>query len=165
MTQFFLGVLPFSSYIFGEFVLDQKLPTFIAVQQRMFAYFGGVYQTAWQVKVHQDPLSADVTCQTPLTDILKWPEAKLPSAARLTTTTVAVTTEPDPCLVPPSGGYRGLENHLYRVEIHAYDDAAKAAHVKWSRENAHVATNVLEILSTGKTIRVESFGARRGPTL
>ena len=42
LTQFFLGVLPFSSYIFGEFVLDQKLPTFIAVQQRMFAYFGGV---------------------------------------------------------------------------------------------------------------------------
>ena len=42
LTQFFLGVLPFSSYIFGEFVLDQKLPTFIAVQQRMFAYFVGV---------------------------------------------------------------------------------------------------------------------------
>lgn len=41
-TQFFLGVLPFSSYTFGEFVLDQKLPTFIAVQQRMFAYFGGI---------------------------------------------------------------------------------------------------------------------------
>jgi hypothetical protein len=42
LTQFFLGVLPFSSYTFGEFVLDQKLPTFIAVQQRMFAYLGGV---------------------------------------------------------------------------------------------------------------------------
>jgi transposase len=42
LTQFFLGVLPFSSYTFGEFVLDQKLPNFIAVQQRMFAYFGGV---------------------------------------------------------------------------------------------------------------------------
>jgi len=42
LTQFFLGVLPFSSYSFGEFVLDQKLPTFIGVQQRMFAYFGGV---------------------------------------------------------------------------------------------------------------------------
>jgi transposase len=42
LTQFFLGVLPFSSYAFGEFVLDQKLPTFIGVQQRMFAYFGGV---------------------------------------------------------------------------------------------------------------------------
>jgi transposase len=42
LTQFFLGVLPFSSYTFGEFVLDQKLGTFIGVQQRMFAYFGGV---------------------------------------------------------------------------------------------------------------------------
>ena len=42
LTQFFLGVLPFSSYTFGEFVLDQKLATFIGVQQRMFAFFGGV---------------------------------------------------------------------------------------------------------------------------
>jgi len=42
LTQFFLGVLPFSSYTFGEFVSDQKLPTFIGVQERMFAYFGGV---------------------------------------------------------------------------------------------------------------------------
>ncbi len=41
-TQFFLGVLPFSSYTFGEFVLDQKLPTFIGVQEKMFAFFGGV---------------------------------------------------------------------------------------------------------------------------
>ena len=30
--------------------------------------------------------------------------------------------------------------------------------VKWSRENAHVATHVLEILATGKTLRVESLG-------
>jgi transposase len=42
LTQFFLGVLPFSSYTFGEFVLDQKLCTFIGVQERMFAFFGGV---------------------------------------------------------------------------------------------------------------------------
>jgi transposase len=39
LTQFFLGVLPFSSYTFGEFVLDQKLATFIGVQERMFAFF------------------------------------------------------------------------------------------------------------------------------
>jgi transposase len=42
LTQFFLGVLPFSSYTFAEFVLDQKLCTFIGVQERMFAFFGGV---------------------------------------------------------------------------------------------------------------------------
>jgi transposase len=41
-TELFVGVLPFSSYTFGEFVLDQKLPTFIGVQERMFFFFGGV---------------------------------------------------------------------------------------------------------------------------
>ena len=41
-TQLFVGVLPFSSYTFGEFVENQKLPTFIGVQERMFACFGGV---------------------------------------------------------------------------------------------------------------------------
>ena len=42
LTQLFLGVLPFSSYTFGEFVLDQKLSTFIGLHERMFAYFGGI---------------------------------------------------------------------------------------------------------------------------
>jgi hypothetical protein len=37
-----LVVLPFSSYFFGEFVMDQKLSTFIGVQNRMFVYFGGI---------------------------------------------------------------------------------------------------------------------------
>jgi transposase len=42
LTQLFLGVLPFSSHVFGEFVLDQKLSTFIGLHERMFSYFGGV---------------------------------------------------------------------------------------------------------------------------
>ncbi len=42
LTQLFVGVLPFSSYTFGEFVSDQKLPGFIRSQQNMFAFFGGV---------------------------------------------------------------------------------------------------------------------------
>lgn len=41
-TWLFVGTLPFSSYTFGEFVLDQKLPTFLGVQERMFFFFGGV---------------------------------------------------------------------------------------------------------------------------
>lgn len=41
-TQLFVGVLPFSSYTFAEFVLDQKLHSFIRSQQNMFAAFGGV---------------------------------------------------------------------------------------------------------------------------
>ena len=80
------------------------------------------------------------------------------SKARLTTTTVAVTTEPDDlCLVSPSGGYRGLENHLYRVEVHDVASTGEVR-VKWSRENAHVASNVIEILSDREGVRVASLG-------
>ena len=41
-TQLFCGVMAFSSYTFAEFVSDQKLPTFLGVQERMWGYFGGV---------------------------------------------------------------------------------------------------------------------------
>lgn len=113
------------------------------------------YQTVWQVKVLEN-LPADVNCETPLSEIPGWPPGNLSSAARLTTGTVAVTTEPDPCLVPPTGGYRGLENHLYRVEVHSA--TTSTVRVKWSRENAHVATTIVEIL-TGRTgVKVESLG-------
>jgi hypothetical protein len=113
-------------------------------------------QTAWQVRLLSD-IAPDVTCQTPFGEIANWPAGNFPSAARLTSATVAVTTEPDPCLVPPSGGYRGLENHLYRVEVHDVTSAG-AMRVKWSRENAHVATQVVEILPGGAGLRVASLG-------
>lgn len=41
-TQLFVGTLPFSSYVYGEFVFNQKLSTFMGAHERMFAYFGGV---------------------------------------------------------------------------------------------------------------------------
>lgn len=41
-THLFCGVLPFSSYVFGEFVFTQKLHSFISSHIKMFAAFGGV---------------------------------------------------------------------------------------------------------------------------
>lgn len=45
----------------------------------------------------------------------------------------------DPCIVPATAGYRGLENQLYRVEIHrsGNDDSVT---FKWSRDNGSVVT-------------------------
>ena len=114
------------------------------------------YQTVWQVKVIND-IGTDVTCETPLSNIDDWSKQNSPSGARLTTSTVAVSKEPDPCLVPPSGGYRGLENHLYRVEVHDIQSTGEVR-VKWSRENAHVAANILEILGGRTGVKVESLG-------
>lgn len=44
----------------------------------------------------------------------------------------------NPCLVPAGGGFRRLENQLYRVEIHRGGNE-KTATYKWSRENGSVA--------------------------
>ncbi len=41
------------------------------------------------------------------------------------------------CVVPAKAGYRGLENQLYRVEVHRVLSATRIG-VKWSRENASV---------------------------
>jgi hypothetical protein len=55
------------------------------------------------------------------------------------------TDNPDdtPCVADPLGGYRGLENQLYRVQIHAAPDgvdqaASGALTFTWSRENGSV---------------------------
>ena len=41
------------------------------------------------------------------------------------------------CQPTPAAGYRGLENQLYRVEIHQHGDESTAT-FKWSRENGSV---------------------------
>lgn len=102
-------------------------------------------QTVWQVKVH--PLGAneqDVTCVTPDEKIPTWSKTIKPSGGRLTTGTTPAPPDDNPCLIPPSGGYRGLENHLYRVEIHE-GGSPGVAKFKWSRDNGSVATTVTAI--------------------
>ncbi len=41
-THLFTGVLAFSSYTYAEFCLDQRQPTFMSLQERMWHYFDGV---------------------------------------------------------------------------------------------------------------------------
>lgn len=67
--------------------------------------------------------------------------ATLMAQARQTSTSTAT----DPCPVPPDSRYRGMENQLYRVEIHQgnIDEigntvAGQLATFKWSRENGSV---------------------------
>ncbi|WP_447979274.1 DUF6519 domain-containing protein [Candidatus Nitrospira bockiana] len=60
------------------------------------------------------------------------------------------------CLVPAGGGYRRLENQLYRVEIH--DVVQGTASFKWSRDNASVVSKVKAIDSAALTIVVEDPG-------
>jgi hypothetical protein len=108
-------------------------------------------QTAWQVRLLTKDIGQDVTCDTP---IQAWDEWIAPSAGRLTTKAVGMATTNDPCLIPPSGGYRGLENRTYRVEIHDGGPIGTAT-FKWSRDNASVATEITAIGQNLMTLTVD----------
>ncbi|HKO03087.1 MAG TPA: DUF6519 domain-containing protein, partial [Thermoanaerobaculia bacterium] len=66
-------------------------------------------QTIWQVKL---ATQTGLHCGANLSDVFP------PSPARLTVHVDPPGDDPDPCLLPEAGGFRGVENHHYRVEIH-----------------------------------------------
>lgn len=49
----------------------------------------------------------------------------------------------DPCILAPDVLYRGVENHLYRVEVHRGSGPGQAPTFKWSRDNGSLATRWL----------------------
>jgi hypothetical protein len=111
-------------------------------------------QTAWQVRLLQN--TGNATCASDDDQIAGWLDVIQPSAGRLTSATIDVSPDDDPCALPPSGGYRGLENQTYRVEIHG-GGAPGTATFKWSRDNGSVAIPVVEMVST-TSLRLASVG-------
>ncbi|WP_116132702.1 DUF6519 domain-containing protein [Tropicimonas sp. IMCC34043] len=71
-----------------------------------------------------------------------------PSAGRLTTRAVAPPAPDDPCILPPVSGYRGLENRLYRVEVHDGGPLG-TARFKWSRDNGSIQVPVERLAAAG----------------
>lgn len=112
-------------------------------------------QTVWRVRVHE-PDTPGIDCSTPEEDIPGWSELIAPSGGRLTTGAVAVAPDDDPCSLPPTGDYRGLENQTYRVEIHD-GGAPGTATFTWSRDNGSVAMRVVEVVAADR-LRPEHLG-------
>ncbi|KAF0094323.1 MAG: right handed beta helix region family protein [Puniceicoccaceae bacterium 5H] len=108
------------------------------------------WQTVWQVRLLED-VGDGVTCATADAEIPGWLDETAPSGGRLTTGTTDVEAAGDPCIVPPTGGYKGLENRLYRVEVHAVDEDGQAT-FKWARHNASIATAVRSINGTNLVV-------------
>ena len=103
-------------------------------------------QTVWQVRVLGDD-AGSATCASPDDDVAGWSGLTAPSSGRLTTGTFDVPPLSGPCELPPTGGYRGLENQTYRVEIHDPGLPGGLATFKWSRDNASVGSRVASMVS------------------
>lgn len=89
-------------------------------------------------------------------DVFKeWDALPTLSTGKLNARTQAPANQNNPCLPPPSAGYRRLENQLYRVEIHTPGPLGTAT-FKWSRDNGTVVTSIEKI--SGNTITVHDLG-------
>ncbi|MGH7232284.1 MAG: DUF6519 domain-containing protein [Nitrospiraceae bacterium] len=75
---------------------------------------------------------------------------------RLRAQEVKSTDPGNDCLVPAGGGYRRLENQLYRVEIH--DLVQDKTTFKWSRDNGSFVSKVKAVDANALTIVVEDPG-------
>jgi hypothetical protein len=116
-------------------------------------------QTVWAVRILED-VGAGTTCDSDWDQVTKWAHTTRPSGARLATAAKGGGTPEHPCHVAPSGGYRGVDNRLYRVELH--DDGAPdgpPASFKWSRDNGAVAAEVRSI--GDETQALVTVGVRR----
>lgn len=123
------------------------------------------WQSVWQVRVLPD-IGDAATCATSDAELGGWLDEIAPSTARLTTGTIDIEDPEDPCLVPPTEGYSGIENQFYRIEIHSTgepDDDGNPpsqgeALFKFSRENASVRASVVSIAEDTESVTVGRIG-------
>jgi len=72
-------------------------------------------KTVWQVKYWFAGAAATGSCLTTFAD---FNALIAPGDGRLSARSSPEQTSTSPCIVPPGAGFRGLENQLYRVEVH-----------------------------------------------
>ena len=109
-------------------------------------------QTVWQVRVREGVTAktcAELDAIEPAAGDAVLTAAETPSAA-----------DPGPCLIPPGAGYRGLENRLYRVEIHGSNGTGPT--FKWARDNGATSFAIEEFVNEDASgtdrIRVRRLG-------
>jgi hypothetical protein len=99
-------------------------------------------KNVWQVNLLRVGGSGGAAdCQSTFPE---WDALTAPVTGMMNARVQPVEASTDPCTLPPSAGYRRLENQLYRVEVHK-GGGRDAATFKWSRENGSVQTAIQEI--------------------
>lgn len=110
-------------------------------------------RTVWQVRLARlEGAPADVDCAS---DLGTWTKLLDPP-----TGTMAARAEPDAgtvdlCTPTPAGGYTGIENQLYRVQVHSVAGDGRPR-IVWSRDNGSVVTTWLS--SVADRLKVSGIG-------
>lgn len=105
-------------------------------------------QTVCGVRLFE--VDGDAHCLSPLPD---WEQAIAPGDGQLAARAQPPEDSDTPCLIPPDAGYTGLENQLYRVEIHRGGQAGVAS-FKWAGDNASIQFPIAEFVDGQPADRV-----------
>jgi uncharacterized protein DUF6519 len=115
-------------------------------------------QTVWRVIAR--PVTVDFSSQPGPFCPARYGNQPTASTGTLTVTTGASSSDCG-CGPVAAAGYQGVENQLYRVEIHAGSDTG-AATFKWSRDNGSMVSAVTGISAaaggSGSVVQVSSLG-------
>ena len=97
-------------------------------------------QVIWQVRLLEIAPAPDADGVVCIDELKPWQDLISEKSGKLRAKTKegGAADEETPCLVPPSAGYRRLENQLYRVEVHEGATSRSQARFKWSRDNGSV---------------------------
>jgi len=104
-------------------------------------------KTVWQVKYWFAGAAATGNC---LTTFSEFDALIAPGDGTLSARTNPTQTSANPCIVPPGAGYRGLENQLYRIEVHNGGDAFDAT---------NSGSLVTRVANTERQVRFTGSGA------
>ena len=88
-------------------------------------------KTIWQAKLQKSDPEENCDSFGPC-----WVPKDATSTGRLAARATQSSGDAKPCELPAQGGYRSLENQLYRVEFHQYEN--KVPYFKWSRDNGSI---------------------------
>ncbi|ANH80397.1 hypothetical protein A8C56_04830 [Niabella ginsenosidivorans] len=107
----------------------------------------------WQVRLL--PVSAINSASTCTTVFPEWDSLVARPTGTLNVQAVQNTAVQQPCVLPPSSGFTGLENQLYRVQILKSGDRNTARYI-WARNNASIETSIIKV--SGSVAQVADTG-------
>lgn len=117
-------------------------------------------QTVWQVKLLKVANTSPPVAATCEMVFPEWDAITEPMTGQLAVQTRRSEDVKDPCALPPTTGFRRLENQFYRVEVHQGGTLGGGSGTQptfvWSRDNASVETSITAI--DGANVIVADLG-------
>jgi photosystem II stability/assembly factor-like uncharacterized protein len=115
----------------------RKIQRFVKIQKQKLSP-AGLEKVQVQMEVWEKAQTRIINVLGDTNALSSWEKLTNPGQCALKAEVQVAAIAKTHCTINAVGGYQGLENQLYRVEIHAGSDDKKGPTFKWSRDNGSV---------------------------